>query len=289
MLKVSHICKTFTGGIIRKTRVNAVKDVSFTIRDGETFGIVGNSGCGKSTIANMLLSLIKPDSGTIEIDGTIQIIFQHPETSLDPAKKIGYSLEEPMIIHKMYDKAGRKKRVKELLDRVDLGEELLDRYPHQISGGEAQRIMIARALSLDPKILILDEPTSGLDPVVRDDLLDLFLEFVQDEEHAILISTHITSDLEKVADYVTFLHAGKLLLSKPKDELLWQYGILRCGEALFQKLKSPEVLAWRKKDYSYDVLVPDREAILRKYPEAVIDQVTMDEILLLYVKGVQGK
>ena len=104
-----------------------------------------------------------------------------------------------------------------------------------------------------------------------------------------ILSSHITSDLEKVADYVTFLHAGKLLLSKPKDELLWQYGILRCGEALFQKLESPEVLAWRKKDYSYDVLVPDREAILRKYPEAVIDQVTMDEILLLYVKGVQGK
>lgn len=91
----------------------------------------------------MLLSLIKPDSGTIEIDGTIQIIFQHPETSLDPAKKIGYSLEEPMIIHRMYDKAGRKARVRELLDLVDLGEELLDRYPHQISGGEAQRIMIA--------------------------------------------------------------------------------------------------------------------------------------------------
>lgn len=139
--------------------MEAVKDVSFTVQDGKTFGIVGNSGCGKSTIANMLLSLIKPDSGTIEIDGTIQIIFQHPETSLDPAKKIGYSLEEPMIIHRMYDKAGRKARVRELLDLVDLGEELLDRYPHQISGGEAQRIMIARALSLDPKILILDEPT----------------------------------------------------------------------------------------------------------------------------------
>ena len=163
MLKVSHISKTFTGGIIKKTRVEAVKDVSFTVQDGKTFGIVGNSGCGKSTIANMLLSLIKPDSGTIEIDGTIQIIFQHPETSLDPAKKIGYSLEEPMIIHRMYDKAGRKARVRELLDLVDLGEELLDRYPHQISGGEAQRIMIARALSLDPKILILDEATSSID------------------------------------------------------------------------------------------------------------------------------
>ena len=108
MLKVSHISKTFTGGIIKKTRVEAVKDVSFTVQDGKTFGIVGNSGCGKSTIANMLLSLIEPDSGTIEIDGTIQIIFQHPETSLDPAKKIGYSLEEPMIIHRMYERGEKR-------------------------------------------------------------------------------------------------------------------------------------------------------------------------------------
>ena len=173
MLKVSHICKTFTGGIIRKTRVDAVKDVSFTICNGETFGIVGNSGCGKSTIANMLLSLIKPDSGTIEIDGTIQIIFQHPETSLDPAKKIGYSLEEPMIIHKMYDKAGRKKRVKELLDLVDLGEELLDRYPHQISGGEAQRIRLATQIGsgLVGVAYILDEPSIGLHQRDNDKLL----------------------------------------------------------------------------------------------------------------------
>ena len=109
----------------------AVQDFSLEIPDREFVIFVGPSGCGKSTIANMLLSLIKPDSGTIEIDGTIQIIFQHPETSLDPAKKIGYSLEEPMIIHRMYDKAGRKARVRELLDLVDLGEELLDRYPHQ--------------------------------------------------------------------------------------------------------------------------------------------------------------
>ena len=117
----------------------------------------------------------------------------------------------------------------------------------ELSRGMSMKLSLVLAFAHHPKLLILDEPTSGLDPVVRDDLLDLFLEFVQDEEHAILISTHITSDLEKVADYVTFLHAGKLLLSKPKDELLWQYGILRCGEALFQKLESSEVLAWRKR------------------------------------------
>jgi len=124
---------------------------------------------------------------------------------------------------------------------------------------------------------------------IQSKILDLIKQIQQKMHLSVIYITHDLGVVAKVADYVTFLHAGKLLLSKPKDELLWQYGILRCGEALFQKLESSEVLAWRKKDYSYDVLVPDREAILRKYPEAVIDQVTMDEILLLYVKGVQGK
>ncbi len=199
-----------------------------------------------------------------------------PELTVEKAGKICRS------IYSNWDEA----YFQELLQQFSL---LPKQKVKELSRGMSMKLSLVLAFAHHPKLLILDEPTSGLDPVVRDDLLDLFLEFVQDEEHAILISTHITSDLEKVADYVTFLHAGKLLLSKPKDELLWQYGILRCGEALFQKLESSEVLAWRKKDYSYDVLVPDREAILRKYPEAVIDQVTMDEILLLYVKGVQGK
>ena len=127
-----------------------------------------------------------------------------------------------------------------------------------LSRGMSMKLSLVLAFAHRPKLLILDEPTSGLDPVVRDDLLDLFLDFVRDEEHAILISSHITSDLEKIADYVTFLHAGKLLLTKPKDELLWKYGVLRCGEEQFQKLDGSEVLAWQKKDYSYDVLVPDR-------------------------------
>ncbi|MEI3165848.1 MAG: ATP-binding cassette domain-containing protein [Lachnospiraceae bacterium] len=220
MLKVSHICKTFTGGIIRKTRVDAVKDVSFTICNGETFGIVGNSGCGKSTIANMLLSLIKPDSGTIEIDGTIQIIFQHPETSLDPAKKIGYSLEEPMIIHKMYDKAGRKKRVKELLDLVDLGEELLDRYPHQISGGEAQRIMIARALSLDPKILILDEPTSMLDVSVQAQIMTLLKELQEKLGLSYLFISHDLDVVRWFCDEIAVMEEGKFVETGRTEDVI---------------------------------------------------------------------
>ena len=219
MLKVSHISKTFTGGIIKKTRVEAVKDVSFTVQDGKTFGIVGNSGCGKSTIANMLLSLIEPDSGTIEIDGTIQIIFQHPETSLDPAKKIGYSLEEP-IIHRMYDKAGRKARVRELLDLVDLGEELLDRYPHQISGGEAQRIMIARALSLDPKILILDEPTSMLDVSVQAQVMTLLKELQEKLGLSYLFISHDLDVVRWFCDEIVVMEEGKFVETGRTEDVI---------------------------------------------------------------------
>ena len=269
-----------------------LEHISFSIAGGTIMGLVGENGAGKSTTIRGILGLIRREGGEVLFCGEplntdsvamkeqIGVVFDSlcfsPELTVEKAGKICRS------IYSNWDEA----YFQELLQQFSL---LPKQKVKELSRGMSMKLSLVLAFAHHPKLLILDEPTSGLDPVVRDDLLDLFLEFVQDEEHAILISTHITSDLEKVADYVTFLHAGKLLLSKPKDELLWQYGILRCGEALFQKLESSEVLAWRKKDYSYDVLVPDREAILRKYPEAVIDQVTMDEILLLYVKGVQGK
>ena len=211
MLKVSHISKTFTGGIIKKTRVEAVKDVSFTVQDGKTFGIVGNSGCGKSTIANMLLLLIKPDSGTIEIDGTIQIIFQHPETSLDPAKKIGYSLEEPMIIHRMYDKAGRKARVRELLDLVDLGEELLDRYPHQ---------MIARALCATEQLLILDEPTSMLDVSVQAQVMTLLKELQEKLGLSYLFISHDLDVVRWFCDEIVVMEEGKFVETGRTEDVI---------------------------------------------------------------------
>ena len=132
---------------------------------------------------------------------------------------------------------------------------------------------------------MLDEATSGLDPVVRDDILDLFLEFVQEEDHAILVSSHITSDLEKVADYIVFLHQGRVVFCKPKDELRYRYGVLRCGQAQFADLDPADMVACRRQDYEWEVLVADRDAARRKYPKAVVDPATMDEIMLLYVKG----
>ena len=150
------------------------------------------------------------------------------------------------------------------------------------------KLAIAAALSHDPRLLILDEATSGLDPIARDDILDVLWDFVQDESHSVLLSSHITSDLEKIADYIVFLHRGRVLLEKPKDELRYQYGILKCGETQFAALDRADILAYRKQDYEWDVLVADKAAAQRKYPGAVIDPASIDDIMLLYIKGVQG-
>ena len=120
-------------------------------------------------------------------------------------------------------------------------------------------------------------------------MLDVFLEFVQDEEHGILMSSHITTDLEKVADYITFIHEGRVLFTRPKDELRYQWGIVRCGAAAFGRMDPAGMLAWRKEAYQYDVLVPNKEAARRQYKDAVVDDATIDDILLLYVKGERSK
>jgi len=242
MLEVTDLCKSFSSGVFKKRKIAAVKNVSFKISDGTAFGIVGNSGCGKSTIARMLLSLTPPDSGRILIDGDdilsanrkdhertvrkIQIIFQHPESSMDPSKRIRTSLYEPMAIQRLYSKDERESRISYLLDLVGLDRNLLGRYPHQISGGEAQRIMIARALSLSPSILVLDEPTSMLDASVQAQIMNI-LKDLQDELG--LSCLFISHDLEVVRWFCediavmkngAFVETGKTseVLSNPHHE-----------------------------------------------------------------------
>ena len=131
------------------------------------------------------------------------------------------------------------------------------------------KLAISAALSHHPKLLILDEATIGLDPVIRDDILDMLLDFVQDETHSILLSSHITSDLEKIADYIVFIHQGKVVFSKPKDELMERYGILKCGAAQFDVLDRTEIIAYRKMDYEWQVLVSDRENMWKKYSKVI--------------------
>lgn len=133
----------------------------------------------------------------------------------------------------------------------------------------------------------IDEATSGLDPIMRDEMLETFLDFVEKPEHSILLSSHITSDLEKIADYITFIHNGRIILTETKDNLLYNYAVLRCREKQFANLDIKDIVAYRKRDYQIDVLVADKKAAEKKYSDVVIDHTTIDDIMLILIKGDQ--
>ena len=236
MLEVRGLNKTFTSGVFNKRKVHAVKDVSFTLAKATTLGLAGNSGCGKSTVARLLLKLIKPDSGEIILNGEnicniseghfkpyrrkMQIVFQHPESSLDPSKPIKYSLLEPMQIHGLYSKQERMEKIKELLSMVGVGEHLLTRYPHEISGGEAQRIIIARALTLEPEILILDEPTSMLDVSIQAHIMTLLRELQEKMGLTYLFISHDIDVLEWFCDNIAVMNQGQIVEYGTVDKVL---------------------------------------------------------------------
>lgn len=265
--------------------------VSFSIPKGTIMGLIGENGAGKSTTINAILDLIHKDDGTVtfwgqELSSTKQlkedigVVFDginFYETLT--AAKVG---KISQAAYKQWDDL----LYREYLNRFQLPT---DKEIKTFSKGMKMKLCIAVALSHRPKLLILDEATSGLDPVMRDDILDVFLEFVQDEEHSIMISSHITTDLEKVADTITFIHQGKVLFCKAKDELLYHYGIIRCGAAIFDEIYKSEILAYRKEDYQWNVLVEDKEKARRRYKNAVVDDAAIDDILLLYVKGERTK
>lgn len=263
--------------------------VSFSVPKGTIMGLIGENGAGKSTTIHAILDLIHKDEGTVTFWGQklsdkqqlkedIGVVFDGINffETLTPAKVGKIS----KAAYKQWDAS----LYQDYLKRFQLPAE---KEIKTMSKGMKTKLCIAVALSHRPKLLILDEATSGLDPVMRDDILDVFLDFVQDENHSILMSSHISSDLEKVADYITFIHQGKVLFCKTKDDLRYKYGIIRCGAAVFDQIDKGEILACRKDDYQWNVLVADKERAKRTYKNAVVDDATIDDILLLYVKGEQ--
>lgn len=263
--------------------------VSFSLPQGTIMGLIGENGAGKSTTIKAILDLINRDDGTVTFWG------QELSSSKQLKEDIGvvfdginfYETLTPSRVGKISQAAYKQwdeHLYQDFLKRFQLPT---DKEIKSLSKGMKMKLCIAVALSHKPKLLILDEATSGLDPVMRDDILDVFLEFVQDENHSILMSSHITTDLEKVADYITFIHQGKVLFCKAKDELRYHYGVIRCGAAIFDQIDKSEILTYRKDDYQWNVLVADKEKARRKYKNAVVDDATIDDILLLYVKGEQ--
>ncbi|TDQ67120.1 peptide/nickel transport system ATP-binding protein [Maritalea mobilis] len=234
-LEVKNLTKTFEVGKSLFTKgqgVKAVRGMSFDVRDGETLGIVGESGCGKSTLARMLVGLLPPSEGEIQIEGKvqdkasprefgqmIQYVFQDPISSLNPRKTIREIMETPLKrLHGM-SKAERNKRISEIFASVNLREEFLSRYPHEFSGGQAQRIGIARALAAAARILILDEPVSALDVSVQAQVLNLLADLKKEFGLTYLFISHDLAVVEAVSDRVMVLYFGAIVEVGPADAI----------------------------------------------------------------------
>ena len=262
--------------------------VSFSLPRGVIMGLIGENGAGKSTTIRCILNETQKTGGEIRIFGK-----DHAADEIEVRDKIGVVFDEnhfPDIftaeeigkfmsgIYSGWDWPLYRRR----LQKFALPEKKKIR---DFSKGMKVKLAFAVALSHGAELLILDEATSGLDPVVRDDVLDMLIDFVQDENRSVLVSSHITSDLEKAADYIAFLHKGRLVFVREKDELADRFGVLNCGAAVFDALDKDEIVAYRKEDYQYSVLVKDRGKAAKRHPDAIVGPATLEEIMLFYVKG----
>lgn len=263
-------------------------ELSLTIPKGEIIGLIGENGAGKTTFIKSILGIINPSSGSIKI-------FDKDLTTdeLSIKEDIGVVLDN-MFFPEIMNAHDIEISMQGIFKNWDsnLFHEYLSDFNLQknqplksLSKGMRKKLEIATALSHHPKLLILDEPTSGLDPVVRNEILDIFLNFIQDEDHTILLSTHITSDLEHIADEIVFINKGKIILNKSRDELLDNYGIMKCNLDEFSKIDSHDIVNYKKNKYNYDILVDNRTKMSKKYKDLIIDKITLEDLMVLVIKG----
>jgi oligopeptide/dipeptide ABC transporter ATP-binding protein len=246
LVEVKNLVKHFpiTRGIVIQRQVGAVKavdNISFDVKRGETLGLVGETGCGKSTTARLLVRLLDPTSGTIRFDGQdvaaakkdelkvlhrqMQMVFQDPYSSLNPRKTVGSIIAEPFAIHGLLKGEGeRRTRVQELMDRVGLNPEHYNRFPHEFSGGQRQRIGVARAIALEPKLLVADEPVSALDVSIQAQVLNLLRSLQREMGLTLLFIAHDLSVVRHMCDRVAVMYLGKIVELAPNDAL---YGFPR--------------------------------------------------------------
>lgn len=258
------------------------------IPEGNIVGLIGENGAGKTTLIKAILNIIRKDNGSIKIFDK-----DHEKEEQTIKEDIGVVLDDcffPEILNAR-DIDVTMKDVFKNWDSKMFFNYLKDFgiFPNkkikELSKGMRKKLEIAIALSHKPKLLILDEPTSGLDPVVRNEVLDIFLDFIKDESHTILLSTHITSDLEHIADRIIFIDKGSIVMNKLRDDLIDSYGILKCDLKDFDKISKEDIIRYKKNRYEVQILVSDRNKMIKKYKDCVIDKITLEDLMVLMIKG----
>ena len=279
-IEIKGLCKSYPGF--------SLDHLDLTLPGGTILGLIGDNGAGKSTTIKCILDLVHPECGSISVWGKDPHI-----NNREVLSQIGVVFDECLFPGEFYTRDLEKTLAP---CYKDWDKELFAHYlkkftlPHDkkikdFSRGMKMKLSLAAALAHRPRLLLLDEATAGLDPVVRSDILDEFQAFVKDEDHAILLSSHITSDIEQAADYVTYLHGGKVALSGAKDEILDSYGRVGCTAQQLEALEPGEALRVRRGEFGCELLVPDRAAFAKKHPDFVVDKPTLDEIMVFFGRG----
>jgi ABC-2 type transport system ATP-binding protein len=275
-------------GLTKRYKDFTLDNISFRIPRGSITGFVGENGAGKTTTIKAMLALINSDGGeayllgcpskslTMKVKSELGVVFD------GSSFHDNLTIENISLIMKNIYNNWDETMFQGYISRFQLPK---SKIVKEFSRGMKMKLSIAVALSHHPKLLILDEATSGLDPMVRDEILDIFLEFIQDEEHTILLSSHIISDIEKIADYVTFIHQGKIIFCKSKDELIYQYGIIHCRKEEVATIDRSYVVGVRENNFGTDVMIHRKDEFLRRYHQYTIDKTTIEEIMLYISKG----
>lgn len=273
-------------GVTKQYKGFTLDHVSFDVPKGSIMGFIGQNGAGKTTTIRSLLNITSIDEGKIRLLG-----LDHIRDEQEIKSRIAVVFDE-LPFHDFLNAKDMARIFEGLYPKWDntVYSQYLERFElplkkkiGQFSKGMKMKLQIACALSHNAELLVMDEATTGLDPVVRDEILHLFMEYLRDGERSILMSSHITSDLEKIADSVAFINKGKILLTGCKDEILESHGILKCSKEEAAAIDDEDIVSIRTNAYGAEVMVTDRESALRKYSGAIIDPTNIDDVMIFYV------
>lgn len=277
-VEITNLSKKFDGF--------SMENISFAVPRGSIMGFIGQNGAGKTTTIKAMLNIIAPDSGSIKLLGMDSV-----QQEISIKERIAAVFDElpfhgeltardiSLILGDIYGEWDNG-AFRQCLDRFCLPEK---KRIGQFSKGMKMKLQIACALSHNAELLIMDEPTTGLDPVVRNEILDIFQEYIREESHTIFLSSHITGDLERIADSVTFIDKGRLLLTGIKDDIIESHGVIKCTLNDYKKISPEDIISARLTDFGAQVMIADRPLFQSRYSGLIMDSTTLEEIMLFYI------